>query len=380
MKLKHTPPKPIGAAEVLLVIALIMLLAYCIATAKASNDVAYHHARSAVAIAYELTKNAPDSIDCPSCGGRGEVGDGRTVIKCEDCDGTGKKTTQTVSSRPDNPLCMCKNCDCGENCRCGQVIAPPDEPKELVVEWSEAEPVAAAANLPRVLFLTSDACPPCRRVKAESSDLIGDASAAIQLLDVEKQPNYDSEFGIRRAPSIPAFVVLGSDGREVSRMTGYQSRATLEWLLKRHEITPSATQSESQASAAIYGKPSAAATLAALAEHLARRENAAAVPVGGLFDREIVAPAIVPALLQQLIAGKPVELEDAGLRVAWVGDTRSILLEDAGRVVLKPPAVVTLSKWGLSVDTSLAGVTIAEDGATVRFDLTGPDFTVRFIE
>jgi DnaJ-class molecular chaperone len=41
----------------------------------------------------------PDAGECENCNGTGKVGDGRIVIKCSVCDGTGKK-----------PVSVCKDC------------------------------------------------------------------------------------------------------------------------------------------------------------------------------------------------------------------------------------------------------------------------------
>jgi len=369
-------PSRISWGDLLIVVAIIVVFAWVLSTASGGDDVSYHHARSAIAIAHGLTENAPDSDTCPACDGRGEVGDGRTVIRCEECDGTGKKQTGDFIEIEFQPVIE------------AETVEPPGEPEPLielppsppvVVEWSTEEAPTAGPRLPRVLMLTSDACSPCRRVKAESGDLIGDASAAIEAVDVLENSSYPSGYGIRAAPSIPTFVVLNEDGGEVSRLTGYQSRGTLEWLLQRHQVNQAITTSEPGVTATIHAEPTVAAGLEALALHLGRQEDAAAVPVGGLFDRDVKTPVIVPELLRQLMAGDVVNIEDAGIQISWIGDRRSIVLEDTEHVVFKPPATVKLTKWGLTVGTALNGVGVTDNGRTVRFNLTGPDFTVRFV-
>lgn len=384
--------------DLIVAAAVATVLAWAILTARGAraDAVNYHHARAAIAIAYHLTEDAPDSDICPACNGAGEVGDGRIVVKCADCDGTGKRKTGTKPERNRKPADeyeaqrrRIRLEQYEQEQAAGEIIEPPDEPEPVIqlppvaepirIEWATTEAPAAVARLPRVLMLTDTACGPCRRVKAESGDMIGDGpDAAIESVDVTIRPQYPTEYGIRRAGSIPTFVVLGADGRERARMTGYMARASLASMLTRYQIPQTVTVAEDSVTATISGPPSVAAATQALALHLGRTKDMAAVPVGGLFDRDVKAPVIVPELLRQLMAGDVVKIEDAGLVVSWIGATRSIVLESSEHVVFQPPATVKLTKWGLTVGTTLSGVDVTDSGRTIRFNLKGPDFTVHF--
>lgn len=57
-----------------------------------SADLAAETARMVIQMRHEIHPTpTPDSSDCENCNGTGKVGDGRIVMKCSVCDGTGKK-------------------------------------------------------------------------------------------------------------------------------------------------------------------------------------------------------------------------------------------------------------------------------------------------
>lgn len=51
----------------------------------------------------EDTDSTPESDVCENCNGTGQIGDGRTMMKCPVCDGTGKATSAAMSAGMDDP-------------------------------------------------------------------------------------------------------------------------------------------------------------------------------------------------------------------------------------------------------------------------------------
>jgi|GEM_PF-4139012 len=114
----------------------------------------------------------------------------------------------------------------------------------------------------------------------------------------------------------------------------------------------------------------------AFVTHIAKQQSGFEVPVGGLFDKKVEAPAFVPALLKALSDGKKIKIPSAGATVSWVGDNRSVSM-DGGGAIFRPPVTVSITKWGLSVSTGLTGLDIGEDGKAVTLLLRrAPDLTL----
>ena len=54
--------------------------------------IAFHRSCSILAMVQNERSGGEENSDvCPACNGAGEVGDGRIMVKCEECDGTGKR-------------------------------------------------------------------------------------------------------------------------------------------------------------------------------------------------------------------------------------------------------------------------------------------------
>lgn len=254
------------------------------------------------------------------------------------------------------------------------------EPVQLVVSWTEDKPPVAADPMGnRCYMITSESCGPCRQSKGQSPNLIGDGKV-VQTIDIEARPNYARELGIRHAPSIPTWVVINSDGREILRTTGFQSNSKLTSFLSRNNIGVNmVTASDPMAVATIHAEPTSSAIVAAFVEHLSRSQNGGDFPVGGLFDRDLSVPEQVPQILAILMSGEPLFIEEAGLKVSWPGSGRQIEFVSHEELRLNPPVSVRLQKWRMAVTTTLSGFQVTEEGRTIRFILKGPDFTVRFI-
>lgn len=346
----------------------VLVLSSAIACAQ---DVDYEHARASLAIAHALTTNSDvDSDKCEACDGRGEVGDGTHMFKCEECNGTGKKARSAIDE-----------CKCPVPCSCGEVARPPDAPVE--VEWATTEPIAEP-RVPRAIMLTADYCSHCQTMKKTMPDLIGDDDTfAVQMVDIQAVPDFAKRHGIYSPESLPFFFVVGADGRQIAgtpARPGGCTRTTLTGYLERHGVTVEPVSAEPDVTAYVHAGPSTSHVVSALAEHLARQDPAAVLPVGGLFDKDVEVPDSVPFLLSKLMAGEPLPIDEAGVTVQWSGDNRTIQFPSASAVQLNPPVSIRLKKWGVAVSTTLAGVNVSDRGRTVRLMLKGPDFTVRFVQ
>jgi hypothetical protein len=73
---------------------LIVLLSGCVATLPddpaVTADLACETARMVVQVRQEVSPS-PASDKCDNCDGTGKIGDGRIVLTCPVCKGTGKK-------------------------------------------------------------------------------------------------------------------------------------------------------------------------------------------------------------------------------------------------------------------------------------------------
>lgn len=80
---------------------LLALFAGCINAAAVDRadivaDLACETARMAVGLSQEMAP-APASDQCDNCDGTGKIGDGRIVMTCPVCKGTGKKAKSVLA-------------------------------------------------------------------------------------------------------------------------------------------------------------------------------------------------------------------------------------------------------------------------------------------
>jgi DnaJ-class molecular chaperone len=77
-------------------IAFLVVIAGCVATLPGDNgitaDLACETARMVTQLRQEIAPS-PASDKCENCDGTGKIGDGRIVMTCPACKGTGKKAT-----------------------------------------------------------------------------------------------------------------------------------------------------------------------------------------------------------------------------------------------------------------------------------------------
>jgi DnaJ-class molecular chaperone len=78
------------------VVPFVVVLIGCVATLPqdhgVSADMACETARSVVQMREQIHPTpTPSSEECDNCTGTGKIGDGRIVLECPACKGTGKK-------------------------------------------------------------------------------------------------------------------------------------------------------------------------------------------------------------------------------------------------------------------------------------------------
>lgn len=122
-------------------------------------------------------------------------------------------------------------------------------------------------------------------------------------------------------------------------------------------------------------EPSATIIASVLAEHLSRSSPAA---TAGLFKIDVDTPDSARVWISDMLTKQSVEFTSAGVSASWKGSDRTISVA-AGRIRVNPGATVSVKKFGVSLSTTLRGVTYADDLSWVTLELDGaPDLTVRF--
>jgi hypothetical protein len=117
---------------------------------------------------------------------------------------------------------------------------------------------------------------------------------------------------------------------------------------------------------------------AALAVHLHQSQGLPAPAFGSLFDISVDAPDSVIQSIAQILSRQSVDFPSSGLAISWKGGDRTISVAP-GRVQIAPGATVSVQKFGVSLSTTLRGVTHADDLSWITLELDGaPDLTLRF--
>jgi len=301
-----------------------------------------------------------------------------------------------------NPDCQCVDC-IGEACRCGDgsgdvqsggldaavPVSGVDRVVEgLVVRWSVDRPVAASAaeRLPRIVMLSAEWCGPCRTTKQAAGDLIGpDAAAVVQVVDVEKNPDYAAEYNVMQAASLPSFFVYAGGGARVTQLrVGGSTRAGLEQMARESGVSLQPLPAKVAAgvtTAAVVADPSLAGVLQLLADHVARSQQVEPA-VAGLFEITLDVPDTLPSLLSALLLDRVWNSESLGLRLSL--PESSGLTMNGRELSLSEPLMVSVDRGPVRITAELHGVTVSADGREVRLDLRGrgllpvPDLTVVF--
>lgn len=124
-------------------------------------------------------------------------------------------------------------------------------------------------------------------------------------------------------------------------------------------------------------QPSAETIAATLSAHLLRTQQVPAASAG-LFEIGIDTPDSARGWIADMLSKQSVEFPSAGVSASWKGSDRTISVA-AGRLRINPGATVSVQKFGVSLSTTLRGVTYADDLSWCTLELDGaPDLTVRF--
>jgi hypothetical protein len=119
------------------------------------------------------------------------------------------------------------------------------------------------------------------------------------------------------------------------------------------------------------------AIAAALAVHLHQSQGLPAPAFGSLFDITVDAPDSARVWIADMLTKQSVDFQSSGLAISWKGGDRTISIAP-GRVQIVPGAIVSVEKFGVSLSTTLRGVTHADDLSWITLELDGaPDLTVR---
>ena len=125
----------------------------------------------------------------------------------------------------------------------------------------------------------------------------------------------------------------------------------------------------------INAEPSPSLIASVLAEHLNRSSPAA---TAGLFELEIDTPESTRGWIADLLSKESIEFPGSGVSASWKGSDRTISVA-AGRLRINPGATVSVRKFGVSLSTTLRGVSHADDLSWCTLELDGaPDLSIRF--
>lgn len=82
-------------------------------------------------------------------------------------------------------------------------------------------------GLPVMLDFMADWCPPCRKMQPVVEQLEHKYQERVRVIqiNVDENPAMASQFGVE---AIPTFVFLDANGKEQSRLVGYQTEADIE--------------------------------------------------------------------------------------------------------------------------------------------------------
>ena len=268
-----------------------------------------------------------------------------------------------------------------------QKVSAPVAPSISLETLNSASGVVGELR-PRVLLITSATCGPCRQVKAENPDLIGDSGKPIQVLDYDTQEDEIRALGagpvIDRGVGLPCWVPIGVDGKAsvnarnaIVYTEGYMSKGQVKVYLEQHKVS---VEDEQQVVATVDSEnlsvsTVAAAVSAALLQQAGHKEEGEYL-YGGLFDFEVDVPDTAKQFAAKVLRQETIELKNAGLKIDWSGANRTITF-GKGSLMIQPSVKVTVNKWIFSYSAGLDGIEYADDLSSVTVLLSGaPDVRV----
>jgi len=207
----------------------------------------------------------------------------------------------------------------------------------------------------------------------------------VQVVDVEKNPDYAAEYNVMQAASLPSFFVYAGGGARVTQLrVGGSTRAGLEQMARESGVSLQPLPAKVAAgvtTAAVVADPSLAGVLQLLADHVARSQQVEPA-VAGLFEITLDVPDTLPSLLSALLLDRVWNSESLGLRLSL--PESSGLTMNGRELSLSEPLMVSVDRGPVRITAELHGVTVSADGREVRLDLRGrgllpvPDLTVVF--
>lgn len=97
-----------------------------------------------------------------------------------------------------------------------------------------------------------------------------------------------------------------------------------------------------------------------------------------MFDRNVEVDDAIPAMILQLMSREQVDVPGTGISIIWNAVDRHIDV-DNHRITLEPPALVKLTKIGITLSTPLRAFEVSNEGRTINIVLDGPDVTLHLI-
>ena len=103
------------------------------------------------------------------------------------------------------------------------------------IGWGSDPAAVASAGRPALVFFTADWCAPCREMKATTwqDDAVVAASAPYEplMVDTTADPATAGRYGVS---ALPVTLLLGPDGEELARRTGFVAAEEMAALLAEH--------------------------------------------------------------------------------------------------------------------------------------------------
>jgi thioredoxin 2 len=138
------------------------------------------------------------------------------ILQCAEC---GAKN-RVLLKKENTPVCG----------KCKSTLSFPAKP--LIITDANFNQLVERSGLPVLLDLWATWCPPCRMLAPIVDEIARDMSGKfiVGKLDVDKNPQISSRFGVQSIPTLLIF----NGGREAERIVGLQSKGAIVEKLKKY--------------------------------------------------------------------------------------------------------------------------------------------------
>lgn len=251
---------------------------------------------------------------------------------------------------------------------------------------SQPQTTKAAARqerFPRCIMVVTEQCGPCKRMRAENPDLIGDdPTYPVQYLDSTRLSVADYDIPPSAVVSCPSFFILEAPGvchklpdASRCRHTGPKSpealRAYLTHATHNVDLRPfgelQGVSTEGSDATCTIRDPRD--LLSALSGHLARCGGANEQIVGGLFDIDVDVPDNVPEAIEAFIKSGTFRHGDLTAYVPRETNLSSKIVTDGMIVMFSKPLTVTYDKGPITVEAELHSVSISDKARRYKLEL-----------